>query len=163
MHQQHQQHQQHEHEQQQQQHSRRKIIQIASFSALTSLAPPARAAGRYGRGDYSYLESRAVGEDKLISNPGFGYDACFGLCSEKQLFYPDWMEGEWSSSCVLTSKFFPLGEDLMYRNLRRGSARSEEERIGQKTTFNSKYVTVDEKKRQGNRLCVIADRSFNTA
>jgi len=130
---------------------------------LTSLAPPAQAAGRYGSGDFSFLASRAVGAELSIANPGFGYDACFGLCSEKQLYYPEWMEGEWSTSSVLSSKIFPLGEELVYRNLRKGSARSEQEAIGQETIFRSKYVPVEEKKRRGNKLCAIADRSFNTA
>ena len=56
-----------------------------------------------------------------FDNPGFGYDACFGLCSDKQLYYPTWMEGTWEVTSEYAGKAFPKGEEYVYRNVRSGT------------------------------------------
>ena len=115
----------------------------------------------YGKGDFKLLARRAAGGLLDIDSPGFGYDACFGLCSEKQLFYPKWMAGEWEVTSEYVAKAFPKGEQLVYRNVRAGSARSESEAIGDKTVFAFRYRAVP--RRQKDHLPVVQDRAFNTA
>lgn len=114
----------------------------------------------YGKGNFDFLSQRATSSLLDFDNPGFGYDGCFGLCSDKQLYYPTWMEGEWEVTSEYMGKAFPKGVDYVYRNVRSGSARSEKEEIGDRTQHLSRYIKVA--KRQYEPLSVMQDRIQNT-
>mmetsp|Transcript_29725 Transcript_29725/g.60023 ORF Transcript_29725/g.60023 Transcript_29725/m.60023 type:complete len:357 (-) Transcript_29725:100-1170(-) len=130
-------------------------------------AQPAGAFGDYGAHNFNFLSQRATGPANAdFDNPGFGYDSCFGLCSDKQLYYPSWLQGDWKVESTYAGKAFPKGEEFVYRNLRGGSARSASEKIGDVTKFAARYVQA---KTGGTVLgfgagseAVISDRSYNT-
>ena len=50
------------------------------------------------------------------------------------------MEGEWEVASEYVGKAFPMGEDYVYRNVRAGSARSADEKIGDVTRHLSRYM-----------------------
>ena len=151
----------------------RRVLLARAFALSAGLASVAAVPGEvqavgYGSHDFASLAERAQGPTGgKYSNPGFGYDACFGLCSDKQVYYPAWLEGEWEVSSTYRAKAFPLGEDYVYRSIRAGSARSAAEQIGDTTVFRARYAAAE----TGGtllgigkgRTAVVSERGFNTA
>jgi hypothetical protein len=119
-------------------------------------------------GRYDEILTRVTGPiDGEYKNPGFGYDACFGLCSDKQLYLPKWLEGSWEVESTYMGKAFPRGEKYVYRSIREGSARSAKEKVGDVTSYKARYVAAEA---GGSAFGVgrgekktIQDRAFNTA
>ncbi|KAJ1491824.1 hypothetical protein T484DRAFT_1773165 [Baffinella frigidus] len=117
----------------------------------------ARAGGGYGGHDFVLLAERAKGPigGKYV-NPGVEFDVWGN--SDKQVYYPGWLEGEWQVKSTYKGKAFPLGEAYVYRTIRSGSARSATEQIGDSTTFAARYLPSSQGKAR-----VVGDRAFNTA
>eukprot|EP00961_Rhodomonas_salina_P280768 3792748-Rhodomonas_salina.3 len=116
-------------------------LSVATLGAVGGMPRSAEAFGDYGSHKYDFLYQRATSAPEGdFENPGFGYDSCFGLCSDKQLYYPSWMEGEWEVASTYLAKAFPKGEQYVYRNLRAGSARSATEKLGDTTKFAARYL-----------------------
>lgn len=143
-------------------------LSVATLGAVGGMPRSAEAFGDYGSHKYDFLYQRATSAPEGdFENPGFGYDSCFGLCSDKQLYYPSWMEGEWEVASTYLAKAFPKGEQYVYRNLRAGSARSATEKLGDTTKFAARYLPS---KTGGTVLgfgsgaaAVTSDRAYNTA
>jgi len=150
---------------------RRSLLRSSVAAGAALLLPggeEAVARGGYGSQDYDWLKQRVFGPmDQDYRNPGFQYDVCFGLCSDKQVYLPDWLQGTWEVKSTYVGKAFPAGEQYVYRNMKEGTARSATEKEGDTMRFLARNLPST----KGGTLlgagkggaAVIHDRAFNTA
>ncbi|VEU33690.1 unnamed protein product [Pseudo-nitzschia multistriata] len=74
--------------------------------------------------------------------------------SDRELFYPSSLAGEWTVRSTLQQKVFPFGPDFVpSHSLVQGSPRNRGEQVGDTTSYTVRYISENEK--------TIADRAFN--
>lgn len=61
----------------------------------------------------------------------------------QELYYPDWLFGEWNVTATLQQKTFPFGKDFVpSRSLLDGSPRNRDEQVGDMTTYKARYFST---------------------
>uniref|UniRef100_A0A7S1U499 DUF6816 domain-containing protein n=1 Tax=Phaeomonas parva TaxID=124430 RepID=A0A7S1U499_9STRA len=91
----------------------------------------------------------------------------------QELYYPEWVFGQWSITATLARKQFPFGEDKVPKSLVEGSPRNRKEAVGDSTTYEIRYFSTLADTPRNNAVTqlglgmpkseIILDRAFSAA
>ena len=144
--------------------SRRAVLHAAAASALLLVGPPVRAGETQAEVEVaaatSSLEPLFTAAELPWPGPSFGY--------AKQLYYPDWLFGEWRVESKLVAFSTPRGEALAPRNAARAAAEDMQRAVRFRARF---YSTLPDSASNSFRVAlgalpqdaIMADRAFNCA
>ena len=90
---------------------------------------------------------------------------------DQELYYPEFLFGEWRTEATLVGKTYPFGKDIVPRSLVEGTPRNRAEQVGDTHAYDVRYFSTLANSAENNvrvslglgmpRSKIIADRAFN--
>ena len=90
---------------------------------------------------------------------------------DQELYYPEFLFGEWRATATLIDKTYPFGKDIVPKSLVEGTPRNRAEQVGDAHTYGLRFYSTLANSAENNvrvslglgmpKSKIIADRAFN--